>query len=129
MKEIENRSDVSLLVNTFYNTIREDALLGPIFNSFLSKEQWPPHLDKLTDFWMTNLFGIPCFKGSPTAAHFKVDKNLKQGMSQDHFQHWLSLWFATIDSLFMGHLAERAKNAATMMAKGQLNIVKQNRDS
>jgi len=50
MKTIQNRSDVNQLVNVFYAKIRKDDLLGPIFNKHIIDEQWPEHLDKLTDF-------------------------------------------------------------------------------
>jgi hemoglobin len=77
MKSIESREDVQLLVNTLYSKIRKDELLGPIFNSYISEDEWPQHLIKLTDFWETNLFGVPKFKGSPTQKHLKVDENLE----------------------------------------------------
>src|SRR5690554_7211976 len=99
MKEIENRADVSQLVHSFYDKIRADEVLGPIFNAHLTDEQWPPHLEKLTDFWETNLFGIPKFKGNPPMAHAKVDQALNYGVTQEHFAHWLRLWFQTIDEL------------------------------
>ena len=35
IKQLEDREDVSLLVNTFYENIRKDELLGPIFNKHI----------------------------------------------------------------------------------------------
>ncbi|WP_107039218.1 group III truncated hemoglobin [Brumimicrobium mesophilum] len=118
MREIENREDVSELVNDFYAKIRTDETLGPIFNSHLSDEQWPSHLEKLTDFWETNLFGIPKFKGNPPHVHAEVDRNLNYGVTQEHFAHWMHIWFRTIDEKFEGRLADRAKNAARKMSTG-----------
>ncbi|HLS71220.1 MAG TPA: group III truncated hemoglobin [Chitinophagaceae bacterium] len=123
MKDIQNRSDIELLVNTFYDRIRADDLLGPIFNYHLKPEDWPPHLIKLADFWETNLFGIRKFKGSPTAKHIIVDEHLDYKMDVKHFGIWLQIWFSTIDSLFEGHLANRAKEAARRMAHGQFMMV------
>lgn len=123
MKQIENRADIYKLVSEFYTIIRADDLLGPIFNHHIKDEQWPPHIEKLTDFWVTSLFGEACFKGNPTQAHIKVDKNLNHGMQQDHFNHWLKLWAETIDGLFEGHLANRAKEASQRMAMGQFAYV------
>ena len=125
MKEIENRKDINLLVITFYNAIRKDDLLGSIFNHHLTEEQWPLHLEKLTDFWVTALLGDICFKGNPTKAHLKLDKHLNQTMDKAHFEQWLQIWFTTIDSLFVGDLAQRAKDASKGMAAGQyLNVLK-----
>lgn len=127
MKTIENRNDINLLVNTFYAKIRKDELLGPIFNSHIPNEAWPAHLSKLTDFWETNLLGVPKFKGNPSGAHIKVDKNLNYGVEQKHFGQWLQLWFQTIDELFVGLLADRAKNAARKMSTGQFMVMWYNR--
>ncbi len=119
MKTIENRKDIELLVDKFYAKIREDEMLGPIFNAHIAPEQWPPHLEKLSDFWETNLFGVPKFKGNPTLKHINVDRNMNHTVSQKHFGRWLQLWFQTIDELFEGDLADRAKQAARKMSTGQ----------
>ncbi len=119
MDTIKNRQDINTLVKLFYSKIRKDKTLGPIFNSHISDEQWPAHIEKLTDFWETNLFGISKFKGSPSAKHINVDKNLNYTIEQTHFGVWLQLWFQTIDQLFEGELALRAKRAARKMSTGQ----------
>lgn len=119
MDTIKNRQDINTLVKLFYSKIRKDKTLGPIFNSHISDEQWPAHIEKLTDFWETNLFGISKFKGSPSAKHINVDKNLNYTIEQTHFGVWLQLWFETIDQLFEGELALRAKQSARKMSTGQ----------
>lgn len=116
MKTIEERSDVAFLVNTFYAKIRKDKLLGPIFNAHVA--DWSEHLEKLTDFWEANLFGIPKFRGNPPAAHQGVDKNENHSISQGHFAHWLQLWFETIDENFEGQIAQKAKDRARRMSTG-----------
>ncbi len=119
MKDIESRDDVYKLVSDFYSKIRIDTVLGPIFNGHIEDDKWPAHINKLTDFWMTGLFGVVCFKGNPTEAHRKVDKNLNHTIDQEHFGLWINLWFDTIDDLFEGPLANRAKEASRKMATGQ----------
>jgi len=127
MKIIENRKDVSLLVNTFYAKIRKDVLLGPIFNGHIQDEKWSEHLTKLTDFWETNLFGIAKFKGNPSAKHINVDANLNHTIEQSHFGKWLQLWFETIDELYEGELALKAKESARNMSTGQFLTIWKNR--
>jgi hemoglobin len=119
MKPIECQEDIHLLVNTFYSKIRKDELLGPIFNSHISENQWPHHLIKLTDFWETNLFGVRKFKGSPTQKHLKVDENLDYRIDALHFGKWLNLWVETINELFTGERADKAIYMARKMATGQ----------
>lgn len=119
MTDINSREDIEKLMDVFYTRIRKDAFLGDIFNSHIAPEQWPAHLVKLADFWETNLFGVPKFKGNPSLKHINVDKNLNYGISERHFEHWLSLWFSTIDLLFEGERANKAKYAAQKMASGQ----------
>lgn len=119
LKQIETRADINFLVISFYAKIREDEVLGPIFNQHIATEKWPEHLEKLTDFWETNLFGIPKFKGSPTQKHMQVDKNLNHTIEPFHFGRWMQFWFETIDQHFEGEMADKAKNAARKMATGQ----------
>lgn len=112
-KEIENREDVYTLVTTFYAQVQEDALLGPIFNGMIT--DWPEHFEKLTDFWESNLFFKKSYRGNPLEKHVEVDKKVHGAINELHFGVWLNLWFATIDSLFYGELANRAKNRARNM--------------
>ncbi|MGI9526143.1 MAG: group III truncated hemoglobin [Weeksellaceae bacterium] len=126
-KDIEHRQDIDLLMEKFYGKIRKDELLGPIFNHHIAEDKWPAHLVKIGDFWETNLFGIPKFKGNPTAKHINVDKEANYGITQKHFGQWLILWFQTIDELFKGDKANRAKNAARMMGTKQFLAMWYNR--
>ncbi|MDG1806131.1 group III truncated hemoglobin [Flavicella sp.] len=123
MKTIESRKDIKLLVDTFYIKIRKEETLGPIFNKHIPETNWPEHLEKLTDFWETNLFGIPKFKGNPTLKHVNVDKGLHHKVDQVHFGLWLQLWFETIDELYTGDLAIKAKEASRRMAHGQFMAI------
>jgi len=112
-KEISNRADVHHLVDTFYTKIRADELLGPIFNSKI--KDWDSHLDRLTDFWETNLFFVSKFKGNPLQKHVEVDTAENQTITELHFGVWLNYWIQTLDELFVGEKAAIAKNRARKM--------------
>lgn len=127
MKEIEGRADVYLLVSNFYHLVRKDELLAPIFNYHISEKQWDLHIEKLTDFWMTALFGIACFKGNPGRVHKKVDANFNHSISEDYFEKWLELWYKSIDNKYQGAMAHRAKDAARNMATSQYLTILHNR--
>ncbi|MAP81283.1 MAG: globin [Aequorivita sp.] len=112
-RQIKSREEVSLLVRTFYSKVRNDALLGPIFNNHISN--WESHLELLTDFWETNLFFARKYFGNPMHAHIEVDKNMKGAITELHFGTWINLWHETIDELFVGETANIAKNRARNM--------------
>ena len=118
-KEIENREDVYILVSAFYDKLKEDDFIGPIFLKIIPDEKWGNHLQKLTDFWETNLFFVKKFKGNPMKAHKDLDAKINHTISKEHFGRWLQLWFETIDAFFIGKKAheakERARNIASIM--------------
>lgn len=108
-KEIKDIEDISLLVNTFYDKIRKDDLLAPVFNSVI--KNWEPHLEKMVQFWSTLLLYTRTYKDDPLPAHLplKVDKV--------HFDKWLSLFNETVDELFIGEVASNAKKRAFSIAR------------
>lgn len=116
-KDIENREDVFLLVSEFYKKVREDEVLGPFFNRVIT--DWEAHIERLTTFWETSLFMTKKLEhkyyGNPLAVHVKVDQENDNAITQVHFGLWLNLWFATLDALFEGNIADNAKNRARKM--------------
>ena len=55
-KEIESFEDIQKLVNCFYDKVRKDELIGPLFNARM-RDRWPQHLEKMYRFWQTVLLG------------------------------------------------------------------------
>ncbi len=115
-KDLENRNDVARLVRTFYGRVRQDEMLGPIFNGII--KDWEEHLEKLTDFWHGNLFFFVKTKytGDPKTAHQSMDETIGHSTTMDHFGRWINLWIATVDELYEGEKAALAKNQARKMA-------------
>lgn len=116
MKEIKSRDDVFLLVSTFYSHVKQDDFIGPIFLDTIPEEEWDSHIQKLTDFWQSNLFFQRVYKGNPLKKHINVDQELDNEISQKHFGRWLELWFSTVDALFYGQKAQEAKERARNIA-------------
>ncbi|MDR9456628.1 MAG: group III truncated hemoglobin [Salegentibacter sp.] len=112
--DIQNREDVFTLISRFYSKVRENPEIGYFFNETIT--DWEEHLEKLTDFWESNLFFKGIYRGNPQKAHVKVDRKNDNKISSEHFGVWLNLWFETIDELFEGELANRAKNNARKMS-------------
>lgn len=113
MGDITSRDDVFLLVTTFYERVRKDELLGPIFNTII--KDWDKHLEHLTDFWESNLFFGKKYKGDPIQKHIDVDSYYNGKINELHFGTWMNLWYETIDELFVGDTAQIAKNRARNM--------------
>ena len=109
-KEIENLEDIKLLVNGFYDSVRKDELLSPIFNKIIV-EKWPEHLEKMYRFWQSILLEEYTYSGNPFLAHANL------GISEIHFKRWLSLFYETLDSSFEGEIAEKAKLQGEQMSK------------
>jgi hemoglobin len=116
--DIKNREDVALLVDTFYIKIRKDKVLGLIFSGMIS--DWDAHLNHLTTFWESSLFMTKKlehrYSGNPLEAHIKVDKFAENKIDEHHFGIWLNYWSQTLDELFVGDVADKAKRRARKMA-------------
>ena len=108
-KEISHIEDIKVLVDGFYQSIRDNELLGPIFNGII-KDRWPEHLEKMYRFWQTVLLGNHTYFGSPFPPHAKLP------VEKVHFDTWLKLWHATIDKHFTGEKADEAKWRGDKMA-------------
>lgn len=113
-RTLTSRKEIRWLVGTFYDKVRQDDLIGPIFNHQI--KDWETHLERLTDFWETNLTFVVKYKGNPVQKHIEVDQTSQTAITQVHFGRWLQLWFETINDNFRGDKAEAAKNRARNMS-------------
>lgn len=113
LSDIHGRPEIERLVDTFYERIRADGLLGPIFND-VAKTNWSRHLPRMYAFWETVLFRSGGYTGSPLAAHMRLVPLTEMGRPQ--FDHWLTLFRSTVDDLFTGEHADHIKNCAADMA-------------
>jgi hemoglobin len=109
LQDISKLDDIKLLVNTFYDKVQKDDLLGPIFNERMLG-RWPEHLEKMYRFWQTILLEEHTYSGSPFPPHKQLPVN------QLHFDHWMEIFTSTVDGLFVGTIAEEAKIRAANMA-------------
>ena len=112
--DLSHRDDIARLVTAFYDRIRADVYLGPIFNKHI--QDWEAHLCHLTDFWEHSLFLKGNYTGNPLKAHESVDAAQGYQINEQHFGIWLNHWSQTIDSLYQGPQAEILKLRARKMA-------------
>ena len=112
-KDMASRADIERLVDGFYERVRGDELLGPIFDD-AAHTDWSRHLPKMYDFWEGVLFGVAGFRGDPLSVHRELARRLPLGARE--FGRWLDLFHASVDTLFSGPCADGAKTRAVRIA-------------
>ena len=106
---------IERMVDTFYDRVRADDHLGPIFAATI--RDWPPHLAQMKRFWRSILLTTGEFHGSPVARHAAL-----QPLTRSDFDHWLSLFAATLDDVATpparDHILTRARSIAASLSQG-----------
>jgi hemoglobin len=112
-KDIETKADIALLIDTFYSKVRNNEIIGYIFND-IARVDWEHHLPVMYDFWESVLFHTGPYAGNPMVIH----KNLheRHPLTAAHFSEWLRLFRDTVDELFEGNNAEIIKQRAQSIA-------------
>ena len=109
-KDIETEADIKLLVDSFYDSVNQDELLSPVFNSF-AQVNWQTHLPVMYNFWSTVLLGNMTYRGQPFPKHLRLPIEAK------HFNRWTKLFTHTVDTHFIGSKATEATQKATSIAR------------
>lgn len=91
LPEVLDEAMIHAVVHGFYDKIRADALLGPIFNAAIAPQAWPVHLAKMCDFWSGALLRTGRYDGRPLPPHLAIP-----GLGEPHFRRWLSLFRGTV---------------------------------
>ncbi|MCD6069002.1 MAG: globin [Bacteroidetes bacterium] len=108
-KDIETIADIRLLVDTFYERVKGNELIGPIFSGRI-ENRWPEHLEKMYRFWQTVLLDVHTYSGAPFPPHANIPVN------ETHFTTWAKLFTGTVNDLFEGQVANEAIKRGTIMA-------------
>lgn len=110
MHEI-SEEDIGRLVPAFYQRVRADPILGPIFDQAI--DDWPLHLEKLKSFWSSVMLGTGRYKGQPMVAHVRHEPH----MTADNFGRWLALWRQTSGDLLTPGAAAAFQEKANRIAE------------
>ena len=105
-----SEDEIKWLVHRFYEQVRADAVLGPVFAARIS--DWEPHLAKMVDFWSSALRGTARYRGTPMPKHVALP-----GLTADLFGHWLTLFHRTTLELDNAAMRERADELALRIAQ------------
>ncbi len=82
-----DEAQLATLVDRFYDKVRADPLLGPVFNALI--DDWGAHKQRMTCFWSTVALRTGRYRGNPLAKHAPLP------IDAGHFQRWLVLWRET----------------------------------
>jgi hemoglobin len=105
------------LVELFYGRVRQDDLIGPVFNDAIA--DWPEHLEKLQAFWSSVMLTSGRYKGRPLPAHIKHGDRI----GPESFERWLALWRdATAELLPPAAAAAMQEKAARIAESLSLGI-------
>lgn len=122
LREIQTIDDIKLLVNNFYDAVKQDVILKDIFNNVI-QDRWPQHLTKMYTFWQTVLLGEYTYEGTPFPPHAKLP------IDKQHFERWVQLFNTTVNTFFIGEKAEKAKWQGNRMAEMFLSKINYSRNN
>jgi hemoglobin len=102
------------LVHAFYDRIRADEVLGPIFTARIT--DWDAHLEKMCAFWSSLALTSGRYHGRPMEAHAPLP------VDAQHFDRWLGLFEETARAVCTpdgaAYFMDRAKRVAQSLELG-----------
>lgn len=92
-------AEIRRMVHLFYDRVREDPLLGPVFENRIDGE-WGAHLERMVAFWTSVLLASGQYLGNPLETHRTIP-----GIGSEHFDRWLELFREVVHEVFVEHVA------------------------
>jgi hemoglobin len=110
---VEGITEASLrtLVDLFYGRVREDPVIGPVFNRAI--HDWPEHLEKLQAFWSSVMLTSGRYKGRPLPAHIEHG----DAIDAQSFERWLTLWQEATNEVMPPAAAAAMQDKAARIAE------------
>ena len=108
-----DRPALAVLVDTFYDRVRRDPLLGPTFAGAIADGEWDQHKERMVSFWSTAMLKAREFRGNVFGKHQAMPQ-----LTPAHFARWLALFEDTAGMLFAPDDAHALVDAARGMARG-----------
>lgn len=105
---------IERLVRRFYDKVRDDEILGPVFDARIS--DWETHLQRMFAFWSSVALMSGRYHGRPMQKHAPLPVDGR------HFDRWLSLFQQTTQEVCpptaAEHFVERAYRIAESLELG-----------
>ena len=102
---------IRILIDRFYDKVRADPELGPIFARAIPGD-WEPHLATMRNFWSSVMLTTGRYKGNPVAKHLAVP-----GIEPHLFERWLKLFGETCSEQFDESIAQAFRVKAVRIAE------------
>jgi hemoglobin len=112
MQDIKAVDDIRKLVDSFYEKVKQDTVIGFIFHDTIGTD-WSHHLPIMYSFWSMVLLNEQGYVGNPIKKHIDIDKRIP--LQPEHYDRWLQLWVETVDEYFKGDVADEAKKRGKLM--------------
>lgn len=109
---------IETLVHGFYDRVRADAVLGPVFAGKIT--DWGPHLKQMCAFWSSVALLTGVYHGRPMQKHVTLP------IDGAHFDRWLELFRGAAQDLCppaaAAHFIERAEQIAQSLEGGVATV-------
>jgi hemoglobin len=99
------------LVDAFYDKVRLDAELAPVFLRAIPGD-WQPHLTRMYAFWSSVMLTTGRYKGNPVVKHLVIP-----GIQPHLFERWLALFNETCGELFDDGVSAEFRAKAARIAE------------
>jgi hemoglobin len=103
--DIKNRADIEHLVRTFYAKLLSDEIMAPHFHGI----DFEHHFPRMIGFWAFILLDEQSEMSNVFQKHIRLD------VHDEHFEHWIEHFCQTVDGLFAGEKADKAKQNAQVI--------------
>jgi hemoglobin len=123
-RPLSTREDLTELIQSLYTRLMVDPEIGHFFTTVVVLDL-EKHIPRIVDFWEMVLLQSGGYQGDPMEVHLRL--NRLSSLSGHDFEVWLRHFEETVDLLFEGEMAERAKQRAHSIAT--LMQIKIQRDS
>jgi hemoglobin len=105
---------IEALVRAFYERVRHDPLIGPVFESKV--QDWEAHIGRLCAFWSSVALMSGRYHGKPMQVHLPLP------IDPPHFDRWLQIFAETARDLCppaaAAHFLDRASRIADSLELG-----------
>src|ERR1700743_826142 len=106
-----SEANIRELVYAFYDRVRADTLLGPVFEQKIAG-RWDEHLPKMCLFWGSLVLGSKQYRGNVQQTHQPLE-----GLEPRHFSRWLYRFLDTVEARYEPAAAVRFMEPALRIAQ------------